>query len=171
MNMDTSFKILINEHYEMLFCYIYSLCSDRTMAEDIVQEAFLIAYKKLSTFDPKQDFGAWIRGIGRHLTMAQQRKSKRLIMIDPTLIQDRLEENFRGKESPGSQRWTDMLEALKKCLGKIEKGTKKIIDMYYTNRLQAQTIASRLRLSVDNVWKKLSRGRKSLKNCVEKQLN
>jgi DNA-directed RNA polymerase specialized sigma24 family protein len=43
--------------------------------------------------------------------------------------------------------------------------------MYYTDELQADAIASKLSLSVEAVWKKLSRGRKSLKRCVEKQLS
>ncbi|MEM9700850.1 MAG: sigma-70 family RNA polymerase sigma factor, partial [Planctomycetota bacterium] len=40
---------------------------DRAAAEDVTQEAFLVAYRKLDEYDPARPFGAWLAGIARNL--------------------------------------------------------------------------------------------------------
>jgi len=170
MRMEVSFKILVKEHYEMLFCYTYSLCKDVSLAEDIVQETFLTAYRKIGTFDPSRDFGAWIRGIARHLLRSASRKTRRLRLVDPTSIDMYLEENFSAFRERG-RGWNDMVEALKACLQKVGARTRQIIDMYYMEKAGVESIASRLSLTAEAVWKRLSRGRKFLKTCIEKALS
>lgn len=168
--MEKSFKILVKEHYEMLFWYALSLCNDRSAAEDVVQESFLTAYRRLDDFDPSRDFGAWIRGITRNLTMAENRKSARVRIMDLDILQNTIEDNFARHDSASSTPWKDRLEALKRCLEKADAGLRRIIQLYYAENIRADEIASSIGISVDTVWQRLSRGRKSLKLCIDKQM-
>ena len=61
------YEILAKQHEPMLLAYILSLVPDRTLAEDIAQETFLIAYRKISTLEKKEAFAAWLRGIARNV--------------------------------------------------------------------------------------------------------
>ncbi|MCA9217214.1 MAG: hypothetical protein KDB27_29295, partial [Planctomycetales bacterium] len=46
--------------YRRLWLIATSIVGDRFVAEDIVQEAALIAYRKLDTFQTGTNFGAWV---------------------------------------------------------------------------------------------------------------
>ncbi|MBU4200620.1 MAG: sigma-70 family RNA polymerase sigma factor [Verrucomicrobia bacterium] len=66
---DQSFEILVNTYKDMVFCFARGLLNDPGTAEDVAQEAFVVAYKNMAKFDASRDFGAWIRGIVRKLAL------------------------------------------------------------------------------------------------------
>ena len=45
------YEILARQHEPMLLAYVLSLVSDRQLAEDIAQDTFLIAYRKIATLN------------------------------------------------------------------------------------------------------------------------
>ena len=59
------YEILAHQHQPMLLAYIFSFVHDAQLAEDIAQETFLIAYRKLATLDSPESFGVWLRRIAR----------------------------------------------------------------------------------------------------------
>jgi hypothetical protein len=61
IGMEASFKVLVREFHGMLYSYVLTMVSDRHAAEDMVQEAFLTAYRKRNEFDEIKDFGAFGR--------------------------------------------------------------------------------------------------------------
>lgn len=168
--MEKSFTILIQEHYHMLFCFAMTLCNNSALAEDIVQESFLTAYQRMDDFDPARDFGSWIRGIARKKAMNESRKSRRIKLLDMKIIQNTIESNFSVSSAEQHTCWTEKMEVLKQCLRKADNLLRKIIDMYYSESACADDIAEKTGMSVDTVWQRLSRGRRSLKSCIEKHL-
>ncbi len=50
-----AFEILVRQHHRRLLAYSSALTPDSGLAEDLVQEAFITAFRKLSAFDPSRD--------------------------------------------------------------------------------------------------------------------
>ena len=75
--MNNAFEILVREYQRMVFAYVMAVTNDKELAEDLTQEAFLVAYRRMADYDKTRDFGAWLRGIARKLVMAQRRRSMR----------------------------------------------------------------------------------------------
>ena len=48
---DRAFEILVREHHRRLLAYALAMVESRATAEDVVQDAFVTAYRKLRTFD------------------------------------------------------------------------------------------------------------------------
>lgn len=167
--MNKSFQILVREHYEMLYTYALSLCSDRSAAEDVVQETFLVAYRRLDDFDETRDFGAWIRGIARNALRSERRKSSRLRLIDLGVLQQTIDQGFARRSGSGSSSWRSKLTALDTCLDKADKSLRDMMNLHYAEDLTAETIAEKIGLRVETVWQRLSRGRRWLKACIERQ--
>ena len=71
------FTELVREHHVPLRAFIRSLGVRPEWVDDLAQEAFLVAYQELSSFDADRDFGKWLRGIARNLVRNEVRKHAR----------------------------------------------------------------------------------------------
>ena len=66
-----AFGKLVRIHQKKLFRFIYGLVGSFDQAEDIVQEAFVRAYRAIGTFRTEYSFYPWLSTIARNLTYTQ----------------------------------------------------------------------------------------------------
>jgi RNA polymerase sigma-70 factor (ECF subfamily) len=65
------------------------MINDSNICEDIAQDVFFAAYKKLSRFDPhRSSFSTWLFTISRNKTLNVLKKKKPLSMSQPPQIPD-----------------------------------------------------------------------------------
>ncbi|EHQ88597.1 RNA polymerase sigma factor [Desulfosporosinus youngiae] len=57
------FEILVKQHYKKVYQTVYTYTKDKYISEDAVQQAFLIAYKKLHQLNSKDKFASWVTSI------------------------------------------------------------------------------------------------------------
>ena len=112
-----SFEILVRQHHRGLLAYALTLVPDAAAGEDIVQEAFLVAYRRLADFDASRDFGAWMRGIIRHSALAW-RRAHRQPPIKETVLRDLEQLHMRWSEQ-AREEGQDPLDALRECLSRL----------------------------------------------------
>ncbi len=55
-----AFNVVYSEFYPKLGNYIYKLCKDRNLTEDIVQETFFILWNKRKSIDIEQPIGGYL---------------------------------------------------------------------------------------------------------------
>src|SRR5438876_5762634 len=62
-------------HYDDLRAYAHWRCAGlHRLAEEVVQEAWLVAVRRVRTFDPRRgSFRAWLLGIAAHVVRDQLR--------------------------------------------------------------------------------------------------
>lgn len=60
---DAAYAVLVREHRPRLFTLAYRLTGDPATAEDVVQEAFLAAFKAIDKFEPKPSLAPWLNTI------------------------------------------------------------------------------------------------------------
>ncbi len=58
-----SFRLLVERHSQRLFRLAFRLTGNEQDAEDVVQEAFLRAYRQLHRFEDRASFGTWLHRI------------------------------------------------------------------------------------------------------------
>lgn len=71
------FGARLQEHARTLWCIAVGVTSDRTAAEDLVQEAAVVALGKLHEFDADTNFTAWMGQIVRYLALNERRRKGR----------------------------------------------------------------------------------------------
>lgn len=72
-----AFRELVERHSTRLFRLAYRMTRNEETAEDVVQEAFLKAYKRLSGFDARSSFATWIHRIAANCAVDVLRRRKR----------------------------------------------------------------------------------------------
>ena len=170
VNVDAkAFEILVRLHHRRLIAYALSLTRREDVAEDLVQDAFLVAYRDLAKFDPTRDFAAWVRGIVR-MKYLEWTRSSRTQAIDGAVI-DSIEERHRTWDRAVEDGREDALAALRACVGALSGHLGDAISLFYSERRPCAEIAERLGVAEDVVRKRLQRARESLAACLKGKLD
>ena len=73
-----AYRVLVERHSKNVYQMAYRMTGNTQDAEEVVQEAFLRGYKKLSQFVGNANFGTWVYRIGVNyaIDMLRQRKAE-----------------------------------------------------------------------------------------------
>src|SRR5258708_33801773 len=73
-----AFRLLVERHSRNVFRLAYRMTGNQQDAEEVVQEAFLRAYQKLTQFASRANFGTWVYRIAANYAIdrIRQRKSE-----------------------------------------------------------------------------------------------
>ena len=144
---------------------------DRSLAEDLAQEAFARAFARLSTYDPACRFAGWFFQILHNVTVDYLRR-KRL----PSVSLDELEASgFPGAPADASASPDVQAEraaasdALESALGAIRPEYREAIILRYREDLPVQEIAGVMGIPVGTVKTYLHRARKELASILTKR--
>jgi RNA polymerase sigma-70 factor (ECF subfamily) len=72
-----AFRALVLEHSHAMFRLAWRLTGDESVADDIVQEAFIKAWRKLGDFRMQSSFRSWLHRITVNAAMDHLRKQSR----------------------------------------------------------------------------------------------
>jgi RNA polymerase sigma-70 factor (ECF subfamily) len=121
----------------------------RKEVDDLVQDIFLLALKKLHTLRDKSAFGPWIAMIARNRAMDFHRRSHQTSEVT---------EELRGTDSPGS-RAAEMLEIVRS----LPDAYRETLVLRLVEGLTGPEIATRTGLTPASVRVNLHRGMKLLR--------
>ena len=72
-----AFRVLVERHSRPLFRLAFRMTGNEQDAEDIVQETFLRAYRRIGKFDERASFGTWLYRITVNCSLDLVRARKR----------------------------------------------------------------------------------------------
>lgn len=75
----TVLEELFSVYYKDIYRYLYSLCRDVSLSEDLTSEVFLEVVKSIGSFRAESDVKTWLFSIARHRWYTYLRKKKRTI--------------------------------------------------------------------------------------------
>lgn len=158
----------MDRHYEGVWAYVRFLTRGSGDSEDIVHEAFLIAFERLAAGEEfAGDPGAWLRGTARNLVRAWWRRKHKL----PQDIADTLSAVAADAvEGLAAAIGNELRAALEHCLGLLVPQDRDLVARRYEQGLKVTQIADQLKRNTATVRVRLFRIRQALKQCVESRL-
>jgi RNA polymerase sigma-70 factor (ECF subfamily) len=166
MPSQEAFLKLFLRHQAEIKAFVLSLTRDRNLCDDLVQETALVMWQKFQTFDAARSFGAWGRGIAFNKVRQHWDKTR----SRPVLMSDNVIQAVTAAYDETENETVPEKEALQKCLDRLQERSRDLIGMRYEQSLSLQAIADRISSTLDAVNKQLSRLRKALSECIQKQL-
>jgi RNA polymerase sigma-70 factor, ECF subfamily len=74
---DEDFRALVERHSRSIFRLAYRMTGNEHDAEDVVQETFIRAYRRMSQFENRADLGSWLYRIGVNCALDYLRSRQR----------------------------------------------------------------------------------------------
>ena len=71
-----AFENLYQEYYNQIYGFLYRMCADAGIAEDLTQETFLQAYTSFHRFRGECEVFTWLAAIAKHTYFKYLKKNK-----------------------------------------------------------------------------------------------
>ena len=154
---------LYSTYYIELFLYLYSLCHDHELAEDMTQEAFLKAIMSLP--DDHSNVRAWLYMVGRNqLFNALAKQNRTELKADIEDYEFTCDESILDGLIQNESK-----KILYEAINHLDKTKREILCMQYFSGFSQKEIAAMLHMTTENVRVQAHRGKKLLKDYMEEK--
>ena len=163
---DSRLATLVLTHQAGLRAFIRMLGVDTWAVDDLAQEAFVVAFRRLDDLDPALPAGPWLRGIARNLVMNHHRSVARRERVIHPLLAGVLELAAGVTEDPASRLHLDELVGhLRDCLERLPARGRALLAARYGSEDEAAASAA-TGLNANALRQALFRVRETLRRCV-----
>jgi RNA polymerase sigma-70 factor, ECF subfamily len=163
-----TFQTLVDETYDDIHSYVSYLTGGSSQTEDMVHEAFLLAFKRLAQGEPfSGDSRMWLRGTVRNLVHVHWRKVQRLNNELAESVETVLDESEDIIELAVQR---ESSQALQRCMQKLPEKERALIGRRYEQDAPIHEIAGEMGVNVSTLRVRLFRIRDALRACVERAL-
>lgn len=157
-----SFRLLIQRYQKPVIRMIANLINDRHICEDIAQEVFLAAYKKLPSFDPaRSSFSTWLFTIARNKSINAMKKRKILSVSNPP-------ENPDFSEPADSLIRNELFVKLDQALMSLSPKYKRALILAEFENLSYEQIAQIEGIRIGTVKSRINRAKNRLRSALER---
>lgn len=153
---------LYDQHVSAVFGLAYHLVGgDRSVAEDVNQEVWLLAIEKIETFDPARGgFREWLLGIARHCALRRLRR-------DPARgIDSRADGPSNSPSPPESLEVVERADMVRAALLYLHDDRRRVLLDKYVEGFSVAEIAVRMGRSAKAVESLLTRAREQLRTLM-----
>lgn len=152
MNKETEDKAFLKQYSEMIYRIAYTVLNSRLDAEDILQEVLIKYMLTNKKFKDDEYRKSWFIRVTLNMSY-NLKKSAWKRHIVPLNDEIKFENKYQNEIH-------DVIE-------KLEKKYKEVVCLYYYEDIPIKNISKILKISEDNVRKRLSRARKKLEYLLK----
>lgn len=149
-----AFGELVARYQDIVCAVSYSSTGDRALSEDVAQETFVAAWRKLDRVRAGK-LRPWLCAIARNLGRKARRRTRHEQPIEDAQI------------AAGSNPFDDLVRAdseriVRDALARVPEKYREVLVLYYRDNQSIRDVAETLGISDDAVTQRLSRGRRYL---------
>jgi RNA polymerase sigma-70 factor (ECF subfamily) len=176
---EAAFEELVNRYENKLYRLAMRFVRNETDAQEILQDAFLSAWRNLPTFEGRAQFGSWMYRVtvNAALMLLRSRNRHPEITVDdvePTVLNDAVVENGQTMRANAdwSQRPDDQLQSaemrkhIQASVEALPDGLRTVFLLRDVEELSTEDTAEMLGLSVPAVKTRLHRARLALREAI-----
>lgn len=147
-----------------MFNICYRMMNDRSDAEDMLQESFSEAFRRLDSFRFESTFGAWLKMIviNKCINEIKRKKAQLEFFDDMSPFED--EEDLTEEQETGLSP-----ERIKKAMDGLPKGSRMIFSLYLLEGYDHQEISEILNISESNSKTQYMRAKQRIKEILKAQ--
>jgi len=163
-----AYGALIQEHQTSVFNVCYRITGNRQEAEDLTQEAFIRAFRKLSKYDSSRPFGPWMRTLAANLCYNHLKKAR----LQRVPLEDE-KDQIMDKPSNDPENMLEISQehqVLYQALWKLPDNQRIALELRHFQGLSYQDMADTLSLPLNTVRSHLYRGRQNLAEILKEEV-
>ena len=160
-----AFSTLVNKYQKSVHALVWRKIEDFHIAEELTQDVFLKAYKRLSTLKRPEHFPGWLYVIATRHCVSWLRKKQVPIRSLDAMSTDELEEACYAQYEVARNETTAIeqrRELVKRLLKKLPESERTVVTLYYLAEMSGAEISQFLGVSPNTVRSRLHRARQRL---------
>ena len=156
---------LVEQHTERLFRVVGRMMNDRQESEEIVQEAWVRAWRGLPQFQADRPFFPWLARIAVNAARDSWRKRRPLDFADASGELEHLADQVEGPEPALERR--ELLAQLAQAVAQLRPEQRVVLSLRYEAGFSYQQIAATVDLPLNTVRTHLRRAKLALRQRLE----
>jgi len=168
-----AFNRLVLEYQDLAYNVAYRIMGNRAAAEDMTQDGFISAYRKLNTFRGGS-FKAWLLRIVTNACYDELRRHKRrpTVALEPVGPDEEEIESPTWLEDPGESPEeaalrTELSAAIQNCLEGLEVDFKAVVVLVDIQGMDYREASEALSSPLGTIKSRLARARGRLQDCLK----
>lgn len=172
-----AFDELTRRHERALIRFCWGMLNDGEEARDVVQDAFLQAWRSRERFNASLSFKTWIYTIARNRAISVLRLRKHRILASPRMGADPEDDPESASDRAADQPDTaatpreaaiaaEDAKWLRLAIERLDDKHRQVMQMKYFGGMKSREIADVLGLEVGTVWSRVHHGLNKLKSLL-----
>ena len=157
------FAALVLEHQAGLRAFIRMLGVDTWQVDDLAQETFLVAHRRMDELDPELPAGPWLRAVARNLVCNHRRSVGRWAKLVQSGLVDELAAAEEGVDQASRLHLDELVQHLRDCLERLPAHGRALLAERYGTPGELALVADR---SPNAQRQALFRVRETLRRCL-----
>jgi RNA polymerase sigma factor (sigma-70 family) len=150
-------------YYKSMYNSSLRIVGNPSEAEDIMQDSFLSAFQKLSSFRGEVSFGSWLKKIVVNRSLDTLRKKK--------VVFEELHNELFATNEPEPEIDSIMVEELKLAIGQLPDASRTILSLILLEGYDHEEVSEILKISNGTSRTQFSRACQKLKQILLEQRN
>lgn len=163
-----NFEKIYEENYKKIYGFLYRMCSDSSVAEDLAQETFLQAFTAFHRFRGECQVFTWLVAIAKNVYFKYLKKHK--LQLDSANLEIVIHSYYEGSNDPQDIiNKEDLEQALKDLIKKIPKKYQEVVMLRIYANLSFNEIATVLHISENSAKVIYFRAKKQLMEVAKNE--
>jgi RNA polymerase sigma-70 factor (ECF subfamily) len=143
--------------------YLLSLCRDRSLADDLLQDTFLQVHRSRRTYEPGRPVTPWVFAIARHVFLMKRRSTGRRLRFEERLASDAAS----GDVVRDDLRTLAEQDEVRRALSRVPADQREALLLHHVQGWSFAEIAARLGIRVNAAKTRAFRGMKKMKGHLK----
>lgn len=163
MTNEDFIKKMSAKYYKPLYLYVRKICNNRTFAEDIVQDTFLIAYQKADELQEHENIAGWLYQTARYRMLHVVEENLYYEELDS--IAETVSDNIGFEDECIS-----VLDFYPEIARQLDPQDLRLIMRHYEEGYSYNELAQEYKTSRDSIKMKMQRIRRQLRKSLQEYL-
>lgn len=163
-----AFRYFVETYQDMAYTIALRIVKNPVLAEEVVQDAFLKAFKNIKKYRREAKFSSWLYRIVYHEALKTLKRQPQQTYLDPTTTQ--LSETRLSVLNEGLKQLAlaERQNLIQKVLQQLKPKEALVLQLFYLNECTLQEMNEQTGISLSNLKVLLHRGRHSFYQCLER---
>lgn len=183
-SVNSVFQQYVDDYTDTLYSWACHKTSDIELAQDLVQDTFLAAYKAYDNFRHDSNPKTWLISILNNKIIDHYRKDGRnpisnesgLSLEYESVLETRFDENGQWKKQYEPEDWPqdghlldnkEFKVILEHCMAQLPNQWNSAVQLKYLEGKKGKSISKELGITTSNYWQVIHRAKVFLRECLE----
>ncbi|HEX3134877.1 MAG TPA: sigma-70 family RNA polymerase sigma factor [Planctomycetota bacterium] len=164
-----AYRLLVEDLEREVRGFVAAHASSLELVDEMVQSAFVEAYRQLHTYELRGTFASWVKGFARNLLKRELAQRARLVSTDQealdSLVSSSALDDLADERAADSKR--EDLARIERCLAALTPRARLMVQRRFVEQVPINRIAQQFKKTRAAIANALTRIRAGLRLCVD----